>query len=369
MPTRNGTHKNGTTRNGHAKRNGASGRGRPAAQRYDWVGLGDTELLDLRFCDLELGRVEDAPVVARVERLYDELAEHDIVLRPHVWFSSEWFSPDGVPGIALPFYLGHERLTRLEQKMFIEVEGAGERQCMRILRHEAGHAVCTAYRLHYRKRWRELFGRFTEPYPDFYQPKPDSKDFVVHLERWYAQAHPAEDFAETFAVWLHPSSRWRQRYKGWRAMRKLEYVDELMHDIAGQTPPVRSRQRIEPLNQLKTTLREHYRKKRETYADDWPDFYDRDLRRLFSDQPEHARRESAAVFLRRIRPEVREAVAKWTGEYQYTIDQVLRDMIDRCKELKLRVRNGEQQTQHDTTLMVAVQTMAYLCGGRHRIAL
>jgi len=361
MPTRLGTHRNGSARRP------ASPRGRSGEP--DWASASDDELLDLRFRDLGVSRVEGTAVESRVQRLYDELTDRGITHRPHVWFSSEWFSPDGIPGIALPFYLAHERLAKLEQKMFFEVEGGGERQCMRILRHEAGHAICTAYRLHYRKQWREMFGRFTEPYPDYYQPRPDSKRFVVHLDRWYAQAHPAEDFAETFAVWLWPNSRWRQQYRGWPALRKLEYVDTLMKDIAGQSAPVRSRQRVEPLSQNKTTLREHYKQKRETYGSDWPDFYDRDLLRLFSDQPKHARNTSAAAFLRRIRPEVRESVATWTGEWRYTVDQVLRDMVDRCKELKLRLRHSQERTRHEVTIMVAVQTMSYLYGGRHRIAL
>ena len=117
---------------------------------------------------------------------------------------------------------------KLEQAQMFTVEGGPEKQCMRILRHEAGHCVDTAYRLHRRKRWRELFGSFTQPYPDAYKPRPNSRRFVTHLDGWYAQAHPAEDFAETFAVWLRPGSRWRKRYADWPALEKLEYVDAFM---------------------------------------------------------------------------------------------------------------------------------------------
>jgi hypothetical protein len=338
------------------------------ANRWSWSDLPDTDLLQVRMCDLRL-RVEETPLFERVEKLHEELAEHDILLRPHVWFSTEWFSPDGIPGIAAPFYLGHERLIKLEKKMFMEAEGVGERECMRLLRHEAGHTMCTAYRLHYRKRWRELFGSYTEPYPDFYHPKPNSRRYVMHLGRWYAQAHPAEDFAETFAVWLRPNSRWKQQYKGWPALAKLEYVEELMGEIAGEKPAVRKREHIESINDLRVTLAQHYKHKREVYGTDFPDFYDRDLLQLFSHDPKHAHRESAAMFLRRARRRVRETVARWTGEYQYTIDQVLMDMIDRCKELKLRVHRPTRETEVETMLMVAVQTMNYLHGGRHRIAM
>ena len=163
------------------------------------------------------------------------------MFRPYFWLSNEWFTPDAHSGIAIPFYLAHPRLRQLERRQMYEVEGGTERWCMRILRHEVGHALDNAYRLHFRRRYRELFGSWAAPYPKFYQPKPYSKSYVIHLDMWYAQAHPAEDFAETFAVWLRPGSGWRQRYAGWPALRKLEYVDELMAEIAGEAPAVTTR--------------------------------------------------------------------------------------------------------------------------------
>ena len=166
-----------------------------------WTRLDDEALLDLRFCDLRLSLTRSGLDVA-VRRLYEELRQKGIRFRPHFWLSTEWFSPDGTPGIAIPFYLGHPRLKRLERQQMFEVEGGTAEWCMRILRHEAGHAIDTAYRLHRRRRWRELFGRYSLPYPAFYQPRPYSRRYVLHLDLWYAQSHPSEDFAETFAVWL-----------------------------------------------------------------------------------------------------------------------------------------------------------------------
>lgn len=337
-------------------------------RRPAWAALDDAALLKLRFCDLKL-RLQDAPdLVRRFDRLYGELADKGLRFKPHGWLSTEWFSPDGVPGIAVPFYLAHRRLMRLEEKRMLQAEGAGESSCMRILRHEAGHAICSAYRLHRRKRWREAFGRFSDPYPEVYTPRPASRHFVTHLPAWYAQAHPAEDFAETFAVWLAPSSRWRSQYDGWPAMRKLEAVDAMMQQIAGESAPVQTRRRPELLSQLRTTLGEHYRQRRMHYADEFPDVYDNDLYRLFSDDPAHASRPTAAGFLRRIRPELREAVAEWTGSHRYTIDQVLRDMIDRCKELKLRLRTSEREAKQGAMLMVAVQTTVHMTGNSRPVA-
>ena len=146
---------------------------------------------------------------AGCKRLYTELEQRGITFRPHVWLAEEWFSPDGIPGIAMPFYLAHPRLERLERRIMREAEGGNSRWLMRILRHEAGHALDNAYRLRRRKCWREVFGPASLPYPHRYRARPGSRRYVHHLGEWYAQAHPTEDFAETFAVWLKPRSNWR----------------------------------------------------------------------------------------------------------------------------------------------------------------
>jgi hypothetical protein len=271
--------------------------------------------------------------------------------------------------MAIPFYLAHPRLEKLEKAQMLEVEGGEHEWCMRILRHEAGHVIDHAYALQRRRKRRELFGRSSEPYPEFYSPKPYSKSFVMHLDPWYAQSHPDEDFAETFAVWLTPGANWEQRYAGWTALRKLEYMDTLMASLAGRAPLVQRAEELEPLRRQRVTLRHHYRQKRRHYGVEHPKFYDRDLRRLFSDKPEHAGNMTAVRFLSRLRRPVRRLVAEWTGIYQYTIDGVLEDMIARCRELKLRLAMPEEQARHEFTVLLTVQVMNYLHSGRHRVAL
>ena len=239
---------------------------------------------------------------------------------------------------------------------------------MRLLRHETGHALDTAFRLSRRKRWRQVFGNPALPYPDDYLPQPYSKDYVLHLGLWYAQSHPFEDFAETFAVWVKPRSRWRVEYENWPALAKLEYVDELMGDIAGRTAPVRSRRHIDPISGIKTTLRVHYREKRERYAGDSPRFHDAELMRLFSADGSGKRRPTAAGFLRRHSAEIRRVVARWTGQNPYTIHQLLREMIQRCQELDLRVHNPQEQVRREALVMVAIQTINYMHSGHYRVA-
>ncbi len=330
--------------------------------------MSDAELLEVRMCDLNLS-LKNSFLAPRLRQLSDELAERGLAFRPHVWFSDEWFSPDGVPGIAIPFYLGHPRLMRLERNQMLDVEGGTSEWCMKILRHEAGHAIDTAYRLRRRKSYREVFGRVSTPYPSYYRPKPYSRDFVLHLDMWYSQSHPTEDFAETFAVWLRPRSRWRAQYKDWPALAKLEYVNETMAGLTSQKPLVRTRVCIDPLSSLTKTLGEHYRQRRQHYSVDYPSFYDRDLKRIFSDRPEAQGNPTAAMFLRKIRRELRRCVSKWTAENQYTIDQVLSEMIDRSRDLKLRLARSEDETKQDMMVLLTVQTMNFLHEGYHRVAL
>jgi hypothetical protein len=351
-----------------ARKRSAAARHRRPTVRTGWADLPDDALLDVRFSELGL-TIAGSWLEPRVAQLYAELGARGITFQPHVWLSSEWFSPDGVPGIAIPFYLAHPRLMKLEAAQMLEVEGGTVDWCMQILRHEAGHAVDNAYALRARRQRTRLFGRPSTRYPDFYLPKPYSKSFVLHLDSWYAQSHPDEDFAETFAVWLTPDSDWRTRYVGWPARRKLEYVDTLMSEIAGRKPVVRTRREVEPLDRLPATLRAHYAKKREHYGLAYPNFHDRDLRRLFSDAPEHAKNMRASRLIHRIRRDVRRIVAEATGSYQYTIDRVIEDMIGRANELKLRMRYPEDRTRLDFIVLVAVQTMNYLHSGRHRVAL
>src|ERR1041385_5679 len=233
------------------------GERRMPQRRSRWAALGDEHLLDLRFRDLDAA-VEGSALEPLVHQGWDELHQRGIRLRPHVWVSTEWFSPDGVPGIAVPFYLVHPRLLRLERTMMFEAEGSSREECLMILRHEAAHAVQHAWRLQRKGVWRRTFGDPSRPYPTIYRPNPASQRYVQHLRQDYAQAHPHEDFAETFAVWLAPRSQWRRRYADWPALKKLERVDEMMRSLKGTAPPVRTRRRVEPLSQVSQTLREHY---------------------------------------------------------------------------------------------------------------
>jgi len=240
---------------------------------------------------------------------------------------------------------------------------------MRILRHEAGHAIQHGYRLHRRPAYQRLFGKSSTKYPTSYRPNPTSRQYVQHLRAYYAQAHPDEDFAETFAVWMQPRARWRKRYQGWGALKKLEYVDALMQELEGKKAPVRTRARLAPISQLSSTLREYYEEKRAFYAVDFTSTYDRELCRVFSNSPTYANRELASRFITRRAKAIRTLVARWTGESEFTIDQLLHDMIGRSRLLKLRVPGPDERVLLDFAGMLAVRSVHFLYRRRESIPL
>jgi len=319
----------------------------PPPGRWPWARHSDQRLLALRVRDLAL-RLEGTWLEGALAQVHAELQRRGLRFRPHAWLSSEWFSPEGVAGIAIPFVLAHPRLMRLERRLMLELEGDTREECLRILRHEAGHAFQTAYALHRRPAWRAVFGQSSQDYPEVYRPDPASRRFVQHLRLYYAQAHPDEDFAETFAVWLSPRAAWRRRYAGWPALRKLEYVDTLMAELARRPLPEVSRRRIDPAARLSVTLQRYYDEKRKRFAPHLPDVSDLDLERLFRSARAAPDAPPAAAFLRRERAPLRRLVAHATGEYLFTVDRVLDALIRRCRELDLRAAGPPQRLARAT---------------------
>jgi hypothetical protein len=330
--------------------------------------MSDEQLLAMRFCDLKL-KIERTPLARRVRRLYSELDKRQIPFRPHVWLSEEWFSPDGVPGIAVPFYLAHPRLERLERRMMRNVEGGSAESAMRILRHEAGHAIDTAYRLRRRKRWREVFGPASLPYPDTYKARPGSRRYVQHLGEWYAQSHPCEDFAETFAVWLKPNSSWRRTYANWAAFRKLELVDELLEEVRGKRAPVRNRDVIEPLRDNKRTLADHYRRKLKRYSIYRRTVTDHLLDRIFTDEKSAGRDQRACTLLRTHRTALVSSAMRELDTERYCVEQILRMVIERSEKLRLWVRGSQRDALRHARWMIVYLTRLYEQGESPTLAL
>ena len=295
--------------------------------------LSEEQLLELRLCDLPV-EIKGSWVEERVGQLYKELESHGLRLKPACYIGDEWFTPDGVAAIALPFYLFHPRLLQLEKKMMLEAEGGLPEDCLRLLRHECGHSYVHAFHLTRRRAWVKLFGSSRAELKDFYHYRPTSRSFVRHLKGWYAQSHPEEDFAETFAVWLDPHSDWKKKYAGWPALKKLEYVDALMAELKS---PVRAAIRSDMTYQassLKRKLARHYQQRRRFYAEEGEDYYDSDLKTLF---PASADGMKAAQWIKTAGPMLDKTVAAWTHEPRITVRRMRVRLKLRCIGLNLRL--------------------------------
>ena len=333
----------------------------------DWASLSDEKLLELRISRLGL-RLEDTALAPLIRQLYDELAAHGLIFRPPCHIGDEWFVPVGIPAIFLPFFLVHDRLRALERTMMLEVEGGTAEWFMKLMRHEAAHAYSYVYQLPRKKKWRQTFGRTSrQETPDFYQPRPFSRSYVLHLDDWYAQSHPDEDFAETFAVWLTPGLDWRKRYAGWKALQKLEYVDELMRSLAGKPPQPQHLPdyRVADHDCLNLKLKTYYARKRKLYEDTYPDFYDTDLRQLFA-APVGPGRITASSYLRRRRRRLLNSVCQWTNEKKFRVNKLLARLIDRCDKLELYVLNDDPQQDFRVTAFITTLVMNYLFTGKFK---
>lgn len=165
------------------------------------------------------------PLIHRVLR---ELKRRHIFIKLDFIISDEWGCDDYSTTIQIPFYLLNKRLMLLQNHVtnFVGVETKDE--CLKTLRHEIGHAIDNAYGLSRSRCYTNIFGRGTSPYRNYYIYNPYSKKFVTNIGWGYAQSHPAEDFAETFAVWLDPKSKWISKYAKTPAIKKLLYVKDQM---------------------------------------------------------------------------------------------------------------------------------------------
>jgi hypothetical protein len=351
-----------------AARSGRPEKRKAVRREPAWTRLDDEALLDKRFCDLRL-TLSNSRLESSIRRLYAELAAKGIRFRPHFWLSEEWFSPDGIPGIAIPFYLAHPRLQRLERRFMHEVEGGNDKWLMRILRHETGHAIDTAFALRRRKAWRQVFGKASRKYPSRYSPRPGSRKFVLHIGHWYAQSHPTEDFAETFAVWLPPRSRWRSQYQGWPALQKLEFVDATMRALEGRRAVRLDRSLVEPLSDNKRTLREHYRRKRQRYLIDMNPAYDRRLLRVFGRSDDYPRHLQASSFLREVRPQLRRLLIRRARMHPYIVNHILRTAIHRARHLNLRLKSNQRETKRQALGMLERMMLDMLLRDRENYAL
>jgi hypothetical protein len=300
------------------------------------------ELLNTRICDLAL-QVAGSPIEPFIQRLYRELGAKGLVFQPEMYATDGWGCPDEVPVIGIPFYLMDKRLARIEEEQTGEIETSPI--IMMLLRHEAGHAINYAYRLYKRDDWVAMFGKFSQPYRDVFRPNPFSRQFVRHIVhhqygRTYAQKHPDEDFAETFAVWLTPRSGWRRRYRNWPALRKLRYVNSLMNAIRAEPPKCLRGPLCTPVAEMDMLLAEHYGQRAERYRAAAQGYVDDKLREIFPPVRGRSLVRASDLF-RKHQDELLARVTRWSGLEPEEVRTFLAKLEDRAEALELFFRQRQ----------------------------
>jgi Putative zinc-binding metallo-peptidase len=309
-------------------------------------------------------KLEGSPLERFVLQLYKELDAKGIKrFRPRCYLTDEWGCPNMEPVIGIPFYLADPKLQRLESEMN-DIEDA--RQIMMYLRHEAGHAFNYAYALFKTAEWREAFGPFRRAYRDNYKPVPFSRQFVRHMEGWYAQKHPDEDFAETFAVWLTPRSNWRNRYKGWGAMKKLVYVDRIGRKVGDADPIVAQGDTDITVDEMDVTVGEFYQRALDQQLSPGELPLDTDLRDIFNVSRRRRKNvRSAADLLGENRKVLIDKVNYWTGVQRPLVKLLVETIETKVKDLGLRADiKCERDYLAEVTVYVTALAMNYIARGK-----
>ncbi len=309
-------------------------------------------------------KLEGSPLERFVQQLYKELGEKGLHrFRPRVYLTDEWGCPNMEPIIGIPFYLADPNLQRLESEMN-DIEDA--RQVMMYLRHEAGHAFNYAYALYKTPEWRTLFGPFRRAYRENYKPVPFSRQFVRHMEGWYAQKHPDEDFAETFAVWLTPRSMWRKRYKDWGAMKKLLYMDRTARRLRAADPVVAHGDTDITVDEMNLTVGEFYQQAldQQLTPGDLP--LDTDLHDIFRVSKRRRKNVRPAVdLLRENRKVLVDKVNYWTGVQRPLVKKLIETIEEKVSALGLCADvRCEKEYLTEVSVYATALAMNYITRGK-----
>jgi hypothetical protein len=314
-----------------------------APRTQNWE-LERARVLAQNICELPL-KIEGTILESNIQQLYKDMEQKGLVFRPKCYLSDEWGCPDGIPIIGIPFYLADKKLSRIEEEYTGNLEH--EDEIIMYLRHEAGHAFNYAYELYKTDDWHEVFGPYSRPYREDYKANPLSKKYVKYSTGWYAQKHPDEDFAETFAVWLTPGLDWRKQYEGWGALRKLEYVDRICREVGKEQPKVAELMEDRPVSDIKLTILEYYERH---HSKEYPKivtqlgaYLDGDLREIFEPKKEDDWR-PAGEFITAHRITLQNLIHYWTGTSIKLVRGLIRYLAERTQVAGIYYDPKKEQT-------------------------
>jgi hypothetical protein len=296
------------------------------------------------------------PIIAEFEVELEQAGFHR--LKPRFYLSTEWGVPFETVAIAIPFYLAKPELTEMHARRFGHVEGMGRQDVLKYLRHEMGHVVNYAYRLFEDAEWIRLFGPITRPYREEYHPKPFSRRFVQHLPGWYAQKHPDEDWAETFAVWMTPGRNWREEYATWgEALAKLEYCERTVRAVAERDPVITDEELDEDVGEIGYSIQDLYEQASGENLQ-LPEGIAGSLRAIVEeldqrpDRNEQAPRKPMSMLLHQLEGDLMGNVYRWTGHFPERTRILLRHLAERAAAMKLRYAESDE-----TAVTVAITTI------------
>jgi hypothetical protein len=311
--------------------------------------------------------IEGTPLQPVVDELLAEVATLGLTVKPRPYLSTEWGVPFGTVAIGIPFYLASPELTALHEERTAFVEGTDRADLLRYLRHEMGHVVNYAYLLYERPEWVERFGPITRPYREEYRKKPFSRKHVRHLPGWYAQKHPDEDWAETFAVWMTPRLDWRREYAGWSALEKLEYCDGLMKQLRDETPAVTDEDLDDDVASVGYSVHDFYGEAQGDGGGEPPPGLDGALRTLFDDSEEGTTgSRPAAALLEQLGRTLPSEVYRWTGHFPEHTRSLLAQMKRRAEELQLVYAAArEERVERAAVVLVTALAMSHVQTGSY----
>jgi hypothetical protein len=191
------------------------------------------------------------------------------------------------------------------------------------------------------------------------------------LPGWYAQKHPDEDWAETFAVWLTPGRDWRHEYaQRPAALAKLEYCDRTMQRLNEQDPPVVAAELDEDVGELAYSLRDFYKNlpgESEPSAG-----LDGDLRAIFDDLAAGLEGEGgkevvpASALIRRLERSLMADIFRWTGHFPERTRSLMRHLAKRADTLgQVYPQDAETAAIISITILVTSLAMNYVHRGSY----
>jgi hypothetical protein len=319
------------------------------------------EILELRIKDLKLEFTSEQKKT--FQDLFLLLRQNNIDWKPHIWMSDEWFSPDGVSGFAVPFVLAHKKLIQLEVLFLGECEGRNKSEFIKLCCHETGHAIDNAYKLRLNKTRQNIFGLTSKKYPNSYKPKPESKNYISFLGDHYAQAHPDEDWAETFGYFITRGKDYDKKHNS-VVLDKLNCMEGIIKSLPNKNHKNNTQRTPNNIKNDCRTVRQYLIEKRQNLKKNRANFYTKKINNQFSKKvmalPIHR-------YIRENQKKLVQEISNSTGKDIWTINKSLNDLKEECKKQKYTLKYNQRDSFNQVKNLLISHIDEYVQKGQTRI--